>query len=107
MSTHPYQQPRFYDWILRYEAGVMKSSVIASVRTSAGLGFPLAKYTTDGNEYFKHMLITIAALALSLTTCMILLLCNARKWKKQYMGWVSTNSIRNMNFCVLIALGGS
>ena len=84
MSTHPYQQPRFYDWILHCEAGVMKSSMIASVRTSAGLGFPPAKYTTDGNEcltLLKHMLITIAALALSLTTCMILLLCNAKKWR--------------------------
>ena len=55
MSTHPYQQPRFYDWILRYEAGVMKSSMIASVHTSAGLGCPPAKNTTNGNECLNNI----------------------------------------------------
>ena len=55
MTAHPCKQPRFYDWILRYEAGVMKSSMIAPVRTSAGLGYPPAKYTTNDNECLNNI----------------------------------------------------
>ena len=39
-SSHPERDPKFYSWLLRYEADVMKSSLIASVRESAGLGSP-------------------------------------------------------------------
>ena len=54
-AAHPHQQPRFYDWILRYEADVMKSCMIAPVRTSVGLGCPPAKYTTNGNECLNNI----------------------------------------------------
>lgn len=55
LTAHPYQQPHFYDWICRYEPDVMKSSMIASVRTSAGLGCPPVKYTTNGNECLNNI----------------------------------------------------
>ena len=54
----------------------------------------------------KHMLTTVVALGLSSTTCMILWLCKARKWRRQYMGWASINSVPSMIFCKLIALSG-
>lgn len=54
-TAHPHQQPRFYDWIVRYQASVMKSSMIASVRTAAGLGYPPSKYTTNGNECLNNI----------------------------------------------------
>ena len=38
-----------------YKADVMKSSMIASVRTSARFGCPPAKYTTNGNECFNNI----------------------------------------------------
>ena len=55
MTAHPHQQPRFYDWVLHYEASVMKASMIASVRTSAGLGYPPAKYTINGKECLNNI----------------------------------------------------
>ena len=54
-TAHPHQRPCFYNWILRYEANVMKSSMIASVHTAAGLGCPPTKYTTNGNECLNNI----------------------------------------------------
>ena len=55
MTVHPSKQPHIYDWILRYEAGIMKSSMTAPMHTSAGLGFAPAKYTTNDNESLNNI----------------------------------------------------
>ena len=49
-SVHPDQQPLFYEWFVKNELDVMKTSMIASVRESAGLGSPPVPYTTNRNE---------------------------------------------------------
>ena len=54
-SAHPERDPKFYSWLLRYEADVMKSSLIASVRESAGLGSPPSVYTTNRNESMNNL----------------------------------------------------
>ena len=107
MTVHPCKQPCFYDWVLRYEAGVMKSSMIVPVRTSAGLACPPAKYTTNDNECLNN----IAQAHADYSHCswiefMILWLCKARKWRRQCMGWASINSVLSMLICKLKALSG-
>ena len=54
-SIHPYQQPKFYSWLLKNEATDMKVSMISSVRESAGLGSPPAIYTTNRNESMNNV----------------------------------------------------
>lgn len=49
-SVHPYKEPQFYHWLLRNNVEDMKTSIITSVRESAGLGSPLVAYTTNQNE---------------------------------------------------------
>ena len=46
-SINPHKDPQFYHWLLKNEAEDMKSSMIASVRESAGLGSPPVAYTTN------------------------------------------------------------
>ena len=40
-SVHPDWHPLFYEWFIKNESNVMKTSMIASVHKSAGLGSPL------------------------------------------------------------------
>lgn len=46
----------FLEWFIRYEVEPMCSSMIASVRTLAGLGKPPLSYTTNGNESLNNLL---------------------------------------------------
>jgi len=49
-SIHPAQEPYFYQWFVKNEAVVIKTSMLASVRMKAGLGSPPIPYTTNRNE---------------------------------------------------------
>ena len=55
MSVHPLRSPYFYDWLVRNEVEVMKTSMIASVRQDAGLGYPPTQYTTNRNESINRV----------------------------------------------------
>ena len=48
--------PGFYEWFVTNEAGLFCSSLIRSVRTTAGLGHPPALYTTNSNESINRVL---------------------------------------------------
>ena len=48
--------PGFFDWFSKNEADLMCSSIIAAVRTSAGLGNPPKLFTTNNNESLNHLL---------------------------------------------------
>ena len=50
ISAHPTRDPFFHAWFLSNKAEVMKTTMIASVRTKAGLGSPPGRYTTNRNE---------------------------------------------------------
>lgn len=54
-SINPHKDPQFYHWLLKNEAEDMKSSMIASVRESAGLGSPPVAYTTNRNESMNNV----------------------------------------------------
>ena len=54
-SVHPQKDAQVYEWILKNEAAVMKESMIATVRKSAGLGSPPKKYTTNRNECMNNI----------------------------------------------------
>ena len=56
--VHPERDPKIYTWLFRNEADVMKSSMIASVRESAGLGSPPTTYTT--NRYRNESMSNLA-----------------------------------------------
>ena len=49
-SVHLDRHTLFYEWFIKNESDVMKTSMIACVRESAGLGSPLLPYTTNRNE---------------------------------------------------------
>ena len=55
MSVHPHRSAYFYDWLVRNEVEVMKTSMIASVRQDAGLGYPPTQYTTNRNESINRV----------------------------------------------------
>ena len=46
----------FYEWFVVNEAGLFCSSLIRSVRTTAGLGLPPTLYTTNNNESINRLL---------------------------------------------------
>ena len=46
----------FYEWFVVNEAGLFCSSLIRSVRTTAGLGLPPPWYTTNNNESINRLL---------------------------------------------------
>ena len=46
----------FYEWFVVNEAGLFCSSLIRSVRTTAGLGLPPPLYTTNNNESINCLL---------------------------------------------------
>ena len=48
--------PDFFGWFSKNEADLMCSSMITSVRTSAGLGNPPKSFTTNNNESLNHLL---------------------------------------------------
>ena len=48
--------PGFVDWFLKHEADLMCSSMVASVRASAGLGNPPKSFTTNSNESLNNLL---------------------------------------------------
>jgi len=48
--------PGFYEWFVTNEAHLFSSSLIRSVRSSAGLGFPPRLYTTNNNESINRVL---------------------------------------------------
>ncbi|KAK3752536.1 hypothetical protein QZH41_016317, partial [Actinostola sp. cb2023] len=54
------KEPRIHDWFTKNKATDMKTSMIAPVRTDAGLGSPPMQYTTNdteaGNFMAKHHL---------------------------------------------------
>ncbi len=52
--VHPHQKPCVHHWIVNNVADVMKESMIAPVRESAGLGSPPIAYTTNRNESMKQ-----------------------------------------------------
>ena len=54
-SIHPHKDPQVYNWIVKYEAEIMKSSMIACVRVSAGLGSPPVPYTTNRTESMNRV----------------------------------------------------
>lgn len=54
-SVNPHKDPQFYHWLLKNEVEDMKSSMIASVRESAGLGSPPVAYTTNRNESMNNV----------------------------------------------------
>ena len=49
-SLHPHRDPCFYNWLVKNETAVMKTSMIAGVRQDAGLGCPPVQYMTNRNE---------------------------------------------------------
>ena len=49
-SVHPSKRPLFYEWLIKNESNVIKTSLLVSVRETAGLGSPTVPYTTNGNE---------------------------------------------------------
>ena len=55
LSVHLHQNPKFHQWLVKNEAETMKSSMISSVRESAGLGCPPLKYTTNRNESLNNV----------------------------------------------------
>ena len=55
MSVHPHRSPYFYDWLVRNEVEVMKTSMIASVRQDAGLGYPPTQYPTNRNKSINRV----------------------------------------------------
>ena len=54
-SVHLHCDPCFYNWLVRNEVEVMKSSMIASVRQNAGLGCPPSQYNTNRNESMNRV----------------------------------------------------
>ncbi len=46
----------FYEWFVTTQAQLLCSSMISSVRSSAGLGFPPCTYTTNNNESINRVL---------------------------------------------------
>ena len=48
--------PDFFGWFSKNEADLMCSSMITSVRTSAGLGNRPKSFTTNNNELLNHLL---------------------------------------------------
>lgn len=55
LSIHPERDPKIYNWLVRNEADFMKSSMIASVRESAGLGSQPSVYTTNRTESINNL----------------------------------------------------
>ena len=55
ISAHPTRDPFFHAWFLSNKAEVMKTTMIASVRTKAGLGSPPGRYTTNRNESINNV----------------------------------------------------
>ena len=49
-SIYPQQEPHFYEWFVRNEVDVIKTSMLSSVRVKAGLGSPPMPYTTNRSE---------------------------------------------------------
>lgn len=47
--------PGFIEWFLSTQAEVMCTTMIASVRTRAGLGSPLGRFTTNSNESLNNL----------------------------------------------------
>ena len=43
-----------YDWFVKYKAEDMKTTMIASIRSNAGLGSPPGRYTTNRNESINN-----------------------------------------------------
>ena len=54
-SINPRKDPHFYHWLLKNEVEDMKSSMIASVHESAGLGSPPVAYMTNRNESMNNV----------------------------------------------------
>jgi len=48
--------PDFAEWFCKHEAKLMCSTMIASVRTTAGLGYPPKVFTTNSNESLNNLL---------------------------------------------------
>jgi len=48
--------PDFVEWFCKHEAEVICSTMIASVRTTAGLGCPPKAFTTNANESLNNLL---------------------------------------------------
>lgn len=48
--------PEFYDWFVKNESELFCTSMIRSVRSNAGLGFPPPLYTTNNNESINRVL---------------------------------------------------
>ena len=48
--------PSFVEWFLKYEADLMCTSMVASVRANAGLGSPPKPFTTNSNESLNNLL---------------------------------------------------
>ena len=49
-------RPDFHQWFVSYDAELFCSSMIRSVRSSAGLGCPSRSYTTNNNESINRVL---------------------------------------------------
>ena len=47
--------PDFYEWFCKHESSIFRDSLIACVRSCAGLGQPPTKYTTNNNESINKM----------------------------------------------------
>ena len=54
-SLYPNKDPCFYNWLVKNEADVMKTSMIAGVRQDAGMGCPPVQYTTNRNESMNRI----------------------------------------------------
>ena len=95
-SLHPHRDPCFYNWLVKNETVVMKTSMIAGVHQDAGLGCPPVQYTTNRNECMNKIAQEYANYSRStwvqLADNMYELIMNQQKEvKKLFMAWVNIN----------------
>ena len=55
-SVTPHHVPTFYNWFVKEKAKDVKSSVLMSLRESAGLGGPPSPFYTNANASLNSML---------------------------------------------------